>query len=46
VIQKSLQDPLAERLLAGEIKDGEKVRVGAGADALTFEVKGRVVRAA
>ncbi|MCY4304342.1 MAG: ATP-dependent chaperone ClpB [Aestuariivita sp.] len=28
VIQRSLQDPLARMLLAGEIADGEKVRVG------------------
>jgi ATP-dependent Clp protease ATP-binding subunit ClpA len=27
VIQKSVQDPLAEMLLAGQIKDGEKVVV-------------------
>jgi ATP-dependent Clp protease ATP-binding subunit ClpB len=46
VIQKQLQDPLAEKLLAGEIKEGDKVRVGVGADALTFEVRGKVVRAA
>jgi ATP-dependent Clp protease ATP-binding subunit ClpB len=46
VIQKALQDPLAEKLLAGEIKDGDKVRVGAAKDGLTFEVKGAVVRAA
>ncbi len=46
VIQKTLQDPLAERLLAGEIKEGDKVRVGVGADALTFEVRGKIVRAA
>jgi ATP-dependent Clp protease ATP-binding subunit ClpB len=46
VIQKALQDPLAEKLLAGEIKDGDKVRVGVAKDGLTFEVKGAVVRAA
>ncbi|MEM1314235.1 MAG: ATP-dependent chaperone ClpB [Pseudomonadota bacterium] len=34
VIQKALQDPLAERLLAGTIKDGETVSVGAGLDGL------------
>jgi ATP-dependent Clp protease ATP-binding subunit ClpB len=28
VIQKALQDPLAELLLAGSIKDGEKIVVG------------------
>lgn len=37
VIQRSLQNPLAEKLLAGEISDGETVRVSVGADGLTFE---------
>jgi ATP-dependent Clp protease ATP-binding subunit ClpB len=27
VIQKQVQDPLAERILAGDIKDGDTVRV-------------------
>ncbi len=31
VIQKNLQDPLAEEILAGRIKDGETVEVGATA---------------
>ena len=30
VIQKHVQDPLAELILAGEIKDGETVPVHAG----------------
>ncbi len=34
VIQRALQNPLAEALLAGEIKDGETVPVTAGADGL------------
>ncbi|MCX8953574.1 ATP-dependent chaperone ClpB [Ruegeria sp. NA] len=34
VIQRALQNPLAEALLAGEIKDGEVVPVTAGADGL------------
>ncbi len=34
VIQKSVQDPLAERLLSGEILDGETVPVTAGPDGL------------
>ncbi len=34
VIQRSLQDPLAEMLLAGDIKDGEAVPVTAGAEGL------------
>ncbi len=36
VIQKNLQDPLAEELLAGRIKDGDTVEVGAVAGVLTF----------
>jgi ATP-dependent Clp protease ATP-binding subunit ClpB len=36
VIQKSVQDPLAEFILAGRIKDGEKVKVSAGRDGLVF----------
>src|SRR5450631_1254226 len=39
VIQKSVQDPLAEMILAGAIKDGEKVRVSAGKQGLTFNGK-------
>jgi ATP-dependent Clp protease ATP-binding subunit ClpB len=34
VIQRALQDPLAEMLLAGDVKDGETVHVSAGADGL------------
>ena len=34
VIQRALQDPLAEMLLAGNIKDGETVQVSAGSDGL------------
>ena len=34
VIQRSLQNPLAEMLLAGEVKDGETVPVSAGTDGL------------
>jgi ATP-dependent Clp protease ATP-binding subunit ClpB len=46
VIQKDVQDPLAEKLLAGEIKDGDKVRIGVKADHLTFEAKGKAAKAA
>ncbi len=38
VIQKDVQDPLAEKLLAGEIMDGQTVEVSAGADRLVFQV--------
>jgi ATP-dependent Clp protease ATP-binding subunit ClpB len=39
VIQKSVQDPLAEMILAGQIKDGEAVTVSAGKQGLTFNGK-------
>jgi ATP-dependent Clp protease ATP-binding subunit ClpB len=39
VIQKYLQDPLAEMILAGGIKDGETVRVSADKQGLSFNGK-------
>ena len=36
VIQRALQNPLAEAILAGTIKDGETVRVAAGESGLTI----------
>jgi ATP-dependent Clp protease ATP-binding subunit ClpB len=36
VIQKALQDPLAELILSGRIKDGDTVKVSAGKAGLTF----------
>jgi ATP-dependent Clp protease ATP-binding subunit ClpB len=36
VIQRAVQDPLAERILAGEIKDGDTVEITAGTDRLLF----------
>ena len=38
-IQKAVQDPLAEMILVGAIKDGEKVAVSAGKQGLTFNGK-------
>jgi len=35
-IQRELQDKLAMKILEGEIRTGEKVRVGCGKDGLTF----------
>ena len=35
VIQRTLQDPLAQKLLSGEIADGAALRVGVGPDGLT-----------
>ncbi|WP_414832734.1 ATP-dependent chaperone ClpB [Afifella sp. YEN Y35] len=40
VIQKQVQDPLAEKILAGEIRDGAEVKVTAGSDRLLFHVVG------
>src|SRR5262249_19731609 len=36
-IQRLLRDPLAEKILAGEVVAGDTVRVGAGDTGLTFE---------
>ena len=44
VIQRNVQDPLAERLLAGTVKDGEVVRVTARDGALV--INGEAVRVA
>jgi ATP-dependent Clp protease ATP-binding subunit ClpB len=38
VMQKELQDPLAEKILLGEIRDGARVVVTAGSDRLNFRV--------
>jgi ATP-dependent Clp protease ATP-binding subunit ClpB len=35
-IQKFVQDPLAELILSGRIKDGEKVKISAGREGLSF----------
>ncbi len=35
-IQRAVQDPLAEMILAGQIHDGETVKISAGAAGLTF----------
>ena len=36
VIQKSIQDPLAEEILAGRVKDGDTVEVGVASGKFTF----------
>jgi ATP-dependent Clp protease ATP-binding subunit ClpB len=43
VIQKYVQDPLAEMVLAGKIHDGETVKITAGKDGLMFN--GNAVKA-
>ncbi|HEY5817998.1 MAG TPA: ATP-dependent chaperone ClpB, partial [Mesorhizobium sp.] len=45
VIQKELQDPLAEKILLGEILDGSTVKVTSGSDRLNFRSKPSVVKA-
>ena len=45
VIQKELQDPLAERILLGEIRDGSLVKITAGSDRLNFRAKPAAVAA-
>jgi ATP-dependent Clp protease ATP-binding subunit ClpB len=39
VIQKELQDPLAEKILAGDIRDGQVVKITNGSDRLNFRAK-------
>jgi ATP-dependent Clp protease ATP-binding subunit ClpB len=39
VMQKELQDPLAEKILLGDIKDGSTVVITAGSDRLNFRSK-------
>ncbi|MGF9694643.1 ATP-dependent chaperone ClpB [Rhizobium sp. 0TCS1.26] len=46
VIQKFLQDPLAEQILGGKAPDGSTVKVSAGSDRLLFYVKKDVAEAA
>ncbi len=46
VIQKTVQDPLAEMLLGGELKDGSTVKVGAGEDGLIIGGQVRPLRGA
>lgn len=40
VIQRYVQDPLADRILAGEIADGSTVKITAGTDKLLFLPRG------
>jgi ATP-dependent Clp protease ATP-binding subunit ClpB len=39
IIQKSVQDRLAEMILGGEIPDGARVKVTSGTDRLLFKVR-------
>ncbi|MEO4043183.1 ATP-dependent chaperone ClpB [Hoeflea sp. CAU 1731] len=46
VIQKYLQDPLAEKILGGEVTDGQTIQVSAGSDRLLFSTADSQVEAA
>ena len=39
VMQKELQDPLAEKILMGEIRDNSTVKITSGSDRLNFRAK-------
>ena len=39
VIQRHLQDPLAEMILAGDVKDGDRVAISEKGNVLTFNGK-------
>src|ERR1700727_1135601 len=39
VIQRSVQDPLAEMILAGDVRDGSQVKISATKAGLTFNGK-------
>jgi ATP-dependent Clp protease ATP-binding subunit ClpB len=39
VIQRNVQDPLAEMILAGEVKDGDRVEISVQGNVLTFNGK-------
>jgi ATP-dependent Clp protease ATP-binding subunit ClpB len=41
VVQRRIENPLAQKVLAGEIRDGDAVTVGADGDQLTFAVADR-----
>lgn len=43
VMQKELQDPLAEKILLGDILDGSTVKINAGSDRLNFRPTPRAV---
>jgi len=45
-IQKNVQDPLAEKILSGEIPDGSVVHVTAGSDRLLFSLGAALEKAA
>ena len=46
VIQKFVQDPLAEKILGGDVPDGSTVVITAGSDRLLFSIRPPVAKAA
>ena len=44
-IQRYIENPLSSKIIAGEIKDGDQVKVAVEKDALTFNVVGAAVMA-
>lgn len=46
VIQREVQDPLAEKILLGEVKDEDRVKISSGTDRLNFYVVGSKADAA
>ena len=46
VIQKFVQDPLAEKILSAEVPDGSLVKVTAGSDRLVFRTASSLSEAA
>ena len=46
VVQRRIENPLAQKVLAGEIRDGDRVVVGADGEELTFTVADRGTPAA
>jgi ATP-dependent Clp protease ATP-binding subunit ClpB len=41
VIQRNVQDPLAEMILAGDVRDGDHVAISSEGNVLTFNGKAR-----
>ncbi|WP_279482811.1 ATP-dependent chaperone ClpB [Aureimonas sp. SK2] len=46
VIQREVQDPLAEKILLGEVKDEDRVKISSGTERLNFYVAGSKANAA
>ncbi|MEX2458313.1 MAG: ATP-dependent chaperone ClpB [Actinomycetota bacterium] len=40
LIQREIQDPLAMKLLSGDVREGDVIEIGTSGDGLTFEVAG------